>query len=438
VPSAPPPPTSPGRAAPPAFATPRAVRVPQRTQLSPEASAVPARVREAMRQPSVDPRDPSLAARAAEVRQLLRYAFRTTHRATGLVGGPVAWTLEACAAALVAPGATALVCGAGGGSDPVAGDPVAGDPVAGDPVAGALARRGARVVRVAAEAHRAVTPGALNAALAAHPSASLVAFAHVDPATGAQADAAALARVARAHGARTLVDASASLGCVPVEAAAWGLDAVYAGAGQGLSGPSGVTALALGPRAEAAVRRSAAGGPLDLRPWRAGEATHALAPPAHALYGVHEALRALHVEGLEAAWTRHRRMGATLAAGLRALGLRLPVARAVRAPHVLAVAVPDAVDADAVRAELRQRERLVVGAGGGAAPRTWRIGLLGHSARLGAVYRCLHVLAATLTRHGYRADGPAAVEAAAAHLRRLQRPAHAGDGARTTAPPALG
>ena len=283
LPSAPPPPSSPGRAAPPAFATPRAVRAPRCVQLSPEASDVSARVREAMGQPPVGPRDPSLVARTAEVRQLLRYALRTTHGATGPVGGPVAWTVEACAAALVAPGDTVVVCGAEDGL-----------------VADAVARRGAAVVRVTPEAHRAVTPGALDAALAAHPDASLVAFAHVHAATGAQADAAALARTARAHGCLTLVDASASLGCVPVDVAAWGLDAVYAGAGQGLSGPSGVTALTLSPRAEAAVRRGAAGGPLDLRPWLAGDAEHALTPPVHALYGLHEALRPLHVEGLEA------------------------------------------------------------------------------------------------------------------------------------------
>src|SRR2546430_430513 len=46
-------------------------------------------------------------------------------------------------------------------------------------------------------------------------------------------------------------------------------------------------------------------------------------PPAGLVYALREALRIVQTEGLERRWKRHRCVGAALAAGLEALGLRL-------------------------------------------------------------------------------------------------------------------
>jgi alanine-glyoxylate transaminase/serine-glyoxylate transaminase/serine-pyruvate transaminase len=406
---------------PPPALRPQPVRVPRRTLMGPGPSDVPASVLQALAQPTVSHRDPAFTALMEEIQALVRYAFRTQNRLTLPVSGPGTAGMETCVANLVAPGDTVVVCVNG---------------LFGERMKAMAARCGATVVPVETPWGRAIDPEALDDALAAHPEASLVAFVHAETSTGVLSDAEALAAVARRHDCLTLVDAVTSLGGVPVETDAWGLDAVYASAQRCLSCAPGLALLTLSPRAEAALRGRATdvqSGRMDLRPAaRAGEAPDeaAFAPtaPVNALYGLHEALRRLHAEGLEAAWARHRRLHAALRTGLQALGLRLVVPPAERTPQLSLVAVPEGLDEAAVRAAMLHAHGLEIGAGlGPLAGQVWRIGLMGHSARLGNVYRCLNVLGETLTRHGHAADGPAAVEATAAYLTRVQTAS--GDGA---------
>ena len=88
--------------------------------------------------------------------------------------------------------------------------------------------------------------------------------------------------------------------------------------------------------------------------WSPTRFNHHTAPTA-IVYGLREALRAVHDEGLEARFARHRLHGDALRAGVAALGLTLfgkePPAH--RLPFVTPVVVPDGVD------ELRVRQRLL-------------------------------------------------------------------------------
>ncbi len=71
--------------------------------------------------------------------------------------------------------------------------------------------------------------------------AEVVVVVHSETSTGVVADVQALARVAREAGAIVVVDAVSSLGAVPLETDAWGLDVVVAGSQKALMTPPGLS-----------------------------------------------------------------------------------------------------------------------------------------------------------------------------------------------------
>ena len=73
----------------------------------------------------------------------------------------------------------------------------------------------------------------------AETGAEVVVLVHSETSTGVVADVQALARVARESGALSIVDAVSSLGAVPLETDAWGLDVVVAGSQKALMTPPG-------------------------------------------------------------------------------------------------------------------------------------------------------------------------------------------------------
>lgn len=382
---------------------PRSFHPPVRTLMGPGPSDVPPRVLEAMARPTIGHLDPVFVELMDEIKALLQYAFRTTNPLTMPVSGPGTAGMESCVVNLVHPGDRVLVCVNG---------------VFGGRLVEMVQRCGGEVVRVDDEWGRAVTPEKVEAALRDHPGVALVAFVHAETSTGALSDARTLAEIARRHGCLTLVDAVTSLGGVPLEVDAWEIDAVYSGTQKCLSVPPGLSPISLGARAAERVQ----GRTVPVQSWfmdlnlvmgywgsTQRRAYHHTAP-INALYGLHEGLLALREEGLEAAWERHRRNHRALRAGLEALGLRLLVPEAERAPQLNAVVVPEGVDEARVRGALLSEHGVEIGAGLGAlAGKVWRIGLMGYGSRPENVERCLLALGAELHREGLGVDGREAV-----------------------------
>lgn len=75
----------------------------------------------------------------------------------------------------------------------------------------------------------------------------LVCATHAHYLTGALQDIAAICRLARSRGALTLVDAYQSIGSVPIDVAAWGVDALVAGTQKYLLGTPGIAFLYVRP-----------------------------------------------------------------------------------------------------------------------------------------------------------------------------------------------
>jgi alanine-glyoxylate transaminase/serine-glyoxylate transaminase/serine-pyruvate transaminase len=98
-------------------------------------------------------------------------------------------------------------------------------------------------------------------------------------------------------------------------------------------------------------------------------------------YALHEALRIVLEEGLQASWERHRKHHLALKAGLEDLGLTYLADPDHLLPMLNAVAVPEGVDDAEVRNTLSNEYGISIGGGlGDFKGKAWRIGLMGQSA----------------------------------------------------------
>jgi len=369
-----------------------------RTLMGPGPADVHPRILEAMSRPTIGHLDPQFVTMMDELKELLRYAFRTENRLTMPVSAPGSAGMETCFVNLVEPGDKVVVCING---------------VFGGRMKENVERVGGEAVVVSDPWGRAVDPNKLEDALKANPDARLVAFVHAETSTGACSDVKTLVETAHRHDCLTIVDTVTALGGSELEVDAWGVDAVYAGSQKCLSCTPGLAPVSFNERALEKVQRRET----KVRSWFmdlnlvmgywGGEQKRSYhhTAPVNALYGLHEALVMLREEGIEYAWARHRKNHTALKAGLEALGLELIVPEAERLPQLNAVSIPAGIDDAEVRGRLLDEYNLEIGAGlGDLAGKVWRIGLMGYSSRAENVVLCIGALGAILNDLGVSTD----------------------------------
>jgi alanine-glyoxylate transaminase/serine-glyoxylate transaminase/serine-pyruvate transaminase len=365
---------------------------PRRTLMGPGPSDVPQRILDAMARPTIGHLDPAFTDMMEQTKTLLRYAFQTGNKLTFPVSGPGSVGMETCFVNLVEPGDKVIVCVNG---------------VFGGRMLENVKRAGGVPVVVEDAWGRAVDPAKVEAAFSSNPDAKMLAFVHAETSTGAQSDGAALAAIARKHGALVIMDCVTSLGGTPVLIDAWGIDAAYSGSQKCLSCTPGLSPVTFSERAIEKVKARKT--PVQswfmdlnlvLGYWSGeGKRTYHHTAPINPLYGLHEALVMLAEEGIENAWARHRAQHEALKAGLENLGLEFIVPAAERLPQLNSVTIPAGVDDVDARGRLLSEFNLEIGAGLGVlAGKIWRIGLMGASARQENVDYCLKALAAVLGR----------------------------------------
>ena len=160
---------------------------------------------------------------------------------------------------------------------------------------------------------RAVRPDEVEARLRADKKHEIKAIlvAQVDTASGVYNDIEAIGKaiVAAGHPALYMVDAVASLGCMPFEMDEWGIDVAMSGSQKGLMTPPGLGFVAASDKAKDAHKHA------DMRTpywdWTEREGTehyrrYAGTAPVHLLFAMRKAVDMLFAEGLENVFQRHR------------------------------------------------------------------------------------------------------------------------------------
>ncbi len=366
---------------------------PQRTLMGPGPTEIHPRVLTTMSQPAIGYLDPVFVEMMEELKALLRYVYQTDNALTFPVSGPGSVGMEYCFVNLVTPGMKVIVCRNG---------------VFGGRMLENVERCGGTAIVVDDEWGKPVDPQKVEDAFRKHPDAKVLAFVHAETSTGAQSDAAALAKIARKHGAMVIMDAVTSLGGTPVRIDEWAIDAVYSASQKCLSCTPGLSPVSFSERAVEFVqgrKDKVHSWFMDMNLlasyWAATTRTYHHTAPTNSLFALHEALLLIKEEGLENSWARHRRHHLALKAGLEAMGLEFRVAEAYQLPQMNAVECPDGVDEEAVRKTLLGEFSLEIGAGlGPLKGKIWRFGLMGYSCRPDNVMLCLSALGSVLMDMG--------------------------------------
>ncbi len=308
-----------------------------------------------------------------ETCERLRSVFRTGNALTFPVSGTGSAGMETAFVNVVSPGDTVVV-GVNG--------------VFGVRMCDVADRCGAKVVPVETEWGMPIDPQRI---LDAHPAPDVIAVVHAETSTGVRND---LVELGKGKGdALLLADCVTSLGGIDVRLDEWGVDIAYSGTQKCLGAPPGLAPLSASARAVERMRTRPQSWYFDLQmiaKYVSGGSTRAYhhTAPISMIYALHAGLGVVLTEGLEAAQARHQECGDRLQAGLDARGFELVAPAGARLPQITSVRVPEdrlpsgMGEAD-VRRELLTRYGVEIGGGLGAmAGKCWRIGCMGHTARV--------------------------------------------------------
>ena len=252
----------------------------------------------------------------------------------------------------------------------------------GDRLAETLEACGKEAVRLHVHPGRTIEPGQLERFLGG-PPVDAVLLVHSETSTGALAPLAELARTIRERSdALIIVDAVSSIGAVPVETDAWGLDFVFTGSQKALAMPPG---LGLGAASARLLDRAGTvagrGWYLDLcryeRATLSGQPTQT--PALSHLYALEVQLAHIEREGgVEGRWSRHAEMLAVLERWVAAHGAwRFLAAAGRRSPAVSALVPPAEAELPAVLEAMRAHGFTLTGGLGALRDHILRIGHMG-------------------------------------------------------------
>ena len=331
---------------------------------------VPDRILRAMDQPVIDHRGPEFAELGLEVLSGIREIFQTKGR---VVVYPSSGT-GACEAALVnthSPGDRVIIFETGQFSNVWL---------------GIANRLGLDVDYVPGNWRRGASAAELEARLSVdsrHAVRAVVAV-HNETSTGVVSRIPELRRVLNRlkHPALLIVDAISSLGSIDYRMDEWEVDVTACGSQKGLMVPPGLGFNAISEKALAANRTAEL--PRSYWDWQDmlkhnQTGFFPYTPVTNLLFGLREALKMMHEEGLPNIFRRHIRHGEATRAAVRAWGLEIVCEDPLEYSNSLTgVFTPAGYDADRLRKIILDNFDMSLGAGlGKLAGKAFRIGHLG-------------------------------------------------------------
>lgn len=339
--------------------------------MGPGPSDVNSRVLRAMAAPMIGHLDPQFIQIMDEVMDMTRQIYQTKNQVTSAISATGSAGMETCLVNLLEPGDTALVCVCG---------------VFGNRMCDIVERCGAKLVRIDAPWGTPIDPAQVKKALE-NCSPKLVAIVHAETSTGVLQPLEEISKMAHDAGALFLVDAITSLAGVPVKVDEWGIDAIYSCTQKCISAPPGLSPVSFSPKALEVMdsrKTKVQSFYLDIsllrKYWSGAKRTYHHTGPISMFYSIHEAMRMVLEEGLEARFARHKQNHEKLKEGLEGMGFEFLVAPGYRLPMLNAVKIPQGFDDVTVRSRLLNEYNIEIGAGlGDFAGKVWRIGLMGES-----------------------------------------------------------
>ena len=377
------------------------------------------RVLRALSAPLLGQFDPQFRAYMKQAMALYRRVFETANRWTFLVDGTARAAIECAMVSVIEAGDRVLVLSFGRFGQ----------------LMSEIARRaGANVRVVSTDWGTVFTPEQVEAATTAF-SPKLVAVCQGDTSTTMAQPLVDIGALCRRHGAMLQVDATATLGGMPLPVDAWQIDCATGGLQKCLAGPSGSAPITLSDAmAKIAYRRRHVEEGLRAAEYVPGEGSviasnyfdlamlidywsdlglnhHTEATSM--LYAARECARVFLEEGHARVHRRHALAGEALVAGIDAMGLTVFGDRAHKMPNVTGVVIPEGVAGDRVRAAMLSDYNIEIGTSFGPLHgRIWRIGTMGVNARKDAVLTTLAALEAVLAGERCRLPRGAGVDAA--------------------------
>lgn len=366
---------------------------PKQYLVTPGPTPVPPEVLAAMSQPMLHHRSPEFLVIVERVRERLREVFRTAGE-TLLFASTGTGAMEAAVTNLCSPGDRVLVVSAGQFGERWA----------------AIARAyGLDVAHLRYGWGETPVPADIAAQLEESGGVRAVFVTHSETSTGVVSDVRSVAERLSGSGALLVVDAVSSLGAVPLETDAWGIDVVVSGSQKALMTPPGLALSSVSPDARAASETASL--PRFSLDWRR-VASLGFTPAVSLVRGLDAALDLLLGEGLAAAFDRQRRLGRACRAGVKAMGLELFSPDEDRSAVVTAIRMPPGIDSRDIVSAMRERSGVTVG--GGQGPLAGQIVRLGHIGYIAVadVAAALAALEAALVEASVDVERGAAVEAA--------------------------
>jgi aspartate aminotransferase-like enzyme len=367
--------------------------------MTPGPTPVPPEVQAAMAEPLVYHRGPEFRSIFERVLSRLPEVFRAQGETVVLTASGSA-AMESAVANVVSPGDRVLVVSAGYFGERW----------------GQIARAfGADVTELHYTWGETPRPEDVSGRLAEFEGAKAVFCTHAETSTGVVSDIRGIAERAGEAGALTVVDAVSSLGAIPLEQDAWGIDVVVSGSQKALMTPPGLAFVS--PSAAALDAARSARSPRFYLDWERAlraqaEARTPFTPALTLVRGLDVALDLLLGDGLEVAWERARRLGLACRAGVKALGLELFSPDEDRSAVVTAIGMPEGVDGSTIVRAMRDQSTVTVAGGQGELKgKIVRIGHIGYVG-LDDVVAALEALGLAFAAAGLPVEPGAGPEAA--------------------------
>jgi serine---pyruvate transaminase len=211
-------------------------------------------------------------------------------------------------------------------------------------------------------------------------SLTLAVVVHSETSTATVSDIERIGELSRGRTCLLAIDAVSSLGAIPIETDAWGLDVVVSGTQKGMATPPGLSFASMSTAAWERSRVTKT--PRFYFDWqRTLDAQNGggspFTPATATVNALNVALDLVLEEGLEAIWERTQAMAGRFRARVLASGLELYSPDDPSCSLVTAVAVPEGANADVLRRAVLDAGYIIEGGRGQTAGRVLRFGHLG-------------------------------------------------------------